>query len=113
MKENTAMSVLAEAQSLSSYNRKRLALGFEKPVDSAILELQSFPEDETINWSQMARKYSIPQKNGGQVLKEVAKRRGIDFDKLDNRGDCTQRIRRKKKNWLEGKFLRHVCLQHN
>ena len=132
MKENTAMSVLAEAQSLSSYNRKRLALGFEKPsepskkhkshspsdssltwdVDSAILELQSFPEDETINWSQMARKYSIPQKNGGQVLKEVAKQRGIDVDKLDNRGDCTQRIRRKKK-LLEGKFLRHVCLQHN
>lgn len=27
------MSVLAEAQSLSSYNRKRLALGFEKPSE--------------------------------------------------------------------------------
>lgn len=122
MKENMAMSVLAEAQSLSSYNRKRLALGFEKPsepskkhkshspsdssltwdVDSAILELQSFPEDETINWSKMARKYSIPQKNGGQVLKEVAKRRGIDVDKLDNRGNCTQRIRRKKKKLVGG-----------
>ena len=117
MKENTAMTVLAEAESLSSYSQKRMALCFEKPsepskkhkshspsesnlswdIEAALTELQTFPQDETINWSQMAGKYHIPQKNGGQVLKDVAKRRGIDVSRLDNRRNHTQRIRRRKK----------------
>ena len=80
-------------------------------VDSAILELQSFPEDETINCSQIPIKYSIPQKNCGQVLKELAKRRGIDVDKLDYRGDFTQRIQRKKKNGWRGNF--YAILAYN
>lgn len=60
------MSILAEAESLSSYRRKRLALYFEKldqpskkhkshspcdskltwDVDTAILELENFPDDQ-------------------------------------------------------------------
>jgi hypothetical protein len=98
LKENTTMTVLAEAESTSSYRRKRLALCFEKPgqpnkkhkshspsdskltwdVDAAMSELESFPEDQIINWSAMARKYNIPQKNGGQILKAVAEKRGVD-----------------------------------
>ena len=126
---NTTMTVLAEAESLSSYSRKRLALCFEKPgepskkrkshspsdcnstwdVDAALLELETFPEDQTINWSKMARKYSIPQNNGGQVLKEVAKRKGIDVSRLDRRDNTTQRIRRKKKK-LTGGEISTPCL---
>ena len=76
------MTLLVEAESTSSYRRKRLALCFEKPdqpskkhkshspsdsnltwdVDAAMSELESFPEDKIINWSAMARKYTIPQK---------------------------------------------------
>lgn len=111
------MTLLAEAESTSSYRRKRLALCFEKPdqpskkhkshspsdskltwdVDAAMSELESFPEDQIINWSAMARKYSIPQKNGGQILKTVAEKRGIDVSRLDKRDNSVQRIRRRKK----------------
>ena len=65
---------------------------------------QTFPQSETINWSKMARKYSIPHKNGGQVLKQVANRRGIDVSRLDNRGNCTQQTRRKKKKLVGGEI---------
>ena len=128
LKENTTMTILAEAESLSSYRRKRLALGFEQPdkpkkhkshspsdsnltwdVDAALSELETYPEDQSINWSSMARKYNIPQKHGGQVLKEVAKRRGIDVSRLDGRGGTTQRIRRKKKK-LAGGEISTPCL---
>ena len=90
LKENTTMTILAEAESLSSYRRKRLALGFEQPdkpkkhkshspsdsnltwdVDTALSELETYPEDQSINWSSMA---NIPQKNGGQVLSSKEKR---------------------------------------
>ena len=77
LKENITMTILAEAESLSSYRRKRLALRFEKPdqpskkhkshspsdsnltwdVDGAMSELETFPEDQKINWSAMARKF--------------------------------------------------------
>ena len=77
------MSVLAEGESLSSYNRKRLALSFEPPlqakrkkshspseqnltgdVSGAMDELRNLPDGEKINRSAMARKYNIQQKNG-------------------------------------------------
>ena len=96
------MSVLAEGESLSSYNRKRLALSFQPPpqakrkkshspseqnlagnVNGAMNEIRSLPDSERINWSAMARKYNIPQKNGGQILKELAEDRGIDMSNLD------------------------------
>ena len=97
------MSVLAEGESLSSYNRKRLALSFQDPapqakrkkslssseqnlrgdVDGAMDELKTLSEGERINWSAMARKYHIPQKNGGKILKDTAEERGIDISKLD------------------------------
>ena len=114
--KNTTMSVLAEAESLSSYNRKRLARSFEttesapkRPkshspsqrnltwdVHAAMEELENFPEDSIINWSAMARKYEIPQKNGGQILKEIAQKHNIDVAKLDRRQNTTPRVRRKK-----------------
>ena len=86
--KNTTITVLAEAESMASYSRKRLALSYEQPstpkrrkshspretnmawnIERAMTELENFPPNEKINWSAMARKYEIPQKNGGQVLK--------------------------------------------
>ena len=122
LKENLTMSVLAEGESLSSYNRKRLALSFESAtqpkrkkshspnelnltwdVDGAIDELQSLPEGETINWSAIARKYNATQKNGGQILKGIAEKRGIDVSKLDGKV-ATQRSRRCKKRLPGGQL---------
>ena len=100
LRENT-MTLLAEAESTSNYRRKRLALCFVKrdqpskkhklhskltcDVDAAMSELESFPHDQIINWSAMARKYNIPQTNGGQILKTVAEKRHIDVSRLDKR----------------------------
>ena len=88
------MSVLAEGESLSSYNRKRLALSFQEPtpqakkkvnspseqnligdVDGAMDELKNLPEGERINWSAMARKYHIPQKNGANFERNSRRKR--------------------------------------
>ena len=73
LKENITMSVLAEGESLSNYNRKRLTLSFEPPPhakrnkshlpserNGAMDELRNLPDGETINWSALARKHSIP-----------------------------------------------------
>ena len=69
-----------------------------------MLELESFPNDQIINWSAMARKYNIPQKNGGQILKTVAEKRGIDVSRLDKRDNSVQRIRRRKKKLVGGEI---------
>ena len=53
-------------------------------------------EEEVINWTAMARRYQIPHKNGGQVLKETAQKHGIDVGKLDHRPNTAPRIRRRK-----------------
>jgi len=55
--------------------------------------LKTFPEDSIINWSAMARKYEIPQKNGGHILKETAQKHNINVSKLDHRQNTTPRVR--------------------
>ena len=113
--QNATMTVLAEAESLASYSRKRLALSFQKPsipqplkshspreenmswdVNNAMSELQNFPLNTKINWSAMARKYNIPHTNAGQILKETAIKHGIDTSRLENKIEITPRIRRRK-----------------
>ena len=96
LKENTTMTLLVEAESTSSYRRKRLALCFEKPdqpskkhklhspsdsnltwdVDAAMSELKSFPEDKIINWSEMARKYNIPPKKWWADIESSSREKG-------------------------------------
>ena len=41
-------------------------------VSGAADELRNLPDGERISWIAMARKYNIPQKNGGQILKQLA-----------------------------------------
>ena len=86
------MAVLAEGESLASYNRKRHSVSFEKPDtpakkvkshspsdkthkwshDDAKFVLQNFPPNQKMNWSESARTLGIPGDNAGQVLKEFA-----------------------------------------
>ena len=44
--------------------------------------LANWPENETINWTQVAREHA---KNGGQIVKEFAREKGIHTEHLDNR----------------------------
>ena len=104
------MPVLAEAESLASYGRKRLALSYERPISqskpkshspnvqsmtwdipNAMRELENFPPNEKINWTAMASQHNIPSKNAGQVLKETAKKHGIDTSGLEHKMDSTPR----------------------
>lgn len=119
---NATMSTLAEAKSLSGYNRKRLALSFEKPnvpfkkskshypsqqawdVNAAMEELENFPKCEIMNWSAMARKYGISNGNGAQVLKEAAEKQGIEVNKLDGRDNSLPRLRTKKRRLPGGEI---------
>ena len=38
-----------------------------------------------INWTRFARSHNVTGGNAGQVVKELAKRNGIDVEKLDHR----------------------------
>ena len=70
-------------------------------------KLRNLPDGERINWSAMARKY-IPQKNGGQILKQLALDRGIDVSNLDQQ-EVTPHQRRCKKR-LPGGEISTPCL---
>ena len=128
LKENITMSVLAEGESLSSYNRKRLTLSFQQPapqpkrkkshspseqnltgdIDGAMDELINLPDGDRLNWSALARKYHVPQKNGGQILKEIAEERGIDVRALDQQRVTPHQRRCKKR--LPGGEISTPCL---
>ena len=127
--KNATMTVLAEVESMSSYRRKRLAYSFETPpapkrqkthspnednldldISEVIETLQSFSPNEKINWSCMARKMGITLRNGGQVLKEIALKHGIDTSKLEHsNSETTPRIRRSKSK-LPGREISMPCL---
>ena len=123
--ENMTMTVLAEADSLASYNRKRHSMSFEKPDtpakkvkshspsdenhkwshDDAMILLQNVPPDQKINWSESARTLGIPGQNAGQVLKEFAIKHNVDVACLEHRSTPqTPRLRRRKKKLPQGEI---------
>ena len=125
-KEGLALTLLAEAESMQSYTRKRFAMSFTRPEepnkkaklhspseenqawshDEAAALLESHPVDKKINWSDSARKLRIPGTNNGQVLKEFAVKRGFDVVALERKCSPTPtRIRRKKKRLPCGEIL--------
>lgn len=55
--------------------------------DTLLSELQNWPHNTRINWSEVARRHEIPGRNGGQVAKEFATMNGIDVFALDGRPD--------------------------
>lgn len=114
--ENATLTLLAEGESIS-YKRKRSTMSFEtgpakKPKshsptldkhswshDQAIAFLRAHPSGQKINWSEAARTIGIPNKNGGQVLKEFAKGKGFDVLALEclTSPPPTRKRRQKKK----------------
>ena len=118
MAEGNTITLLAEADSLSSYSRKRLAMSFETPKnpnkkikthspsdenqlwshENAKQLLENFPSDQKINWTSAAAELNIPGSNKGQVLKEFASKENFNIGRLEKKAaPSTPRIRRQKK----------------
>ena len=106
---NTMKAVYTETESLSGYNRKRKAICFETSTtpkrnkchtpklddvswnkEELLRELQTWPTNTLINWSEIARKHQIPGRNRGQIAKEIARMNGIDVFALDGRPENTR-----------------------
>lgn len=100
--KNAGLSFLAENESFSGYQRKRLSQSFELkqpgrirshvPSDEilsrysdAVLERVSlWPADKTINWSELARQCNIEGSNKGQIAKVIAEKNGIPMARLNS-----------------------------
>lgn len=78
-------------------------------TQSVLTDLAGHPEDTHINWSKFAWEHGVPGRNGGQVVKEYAKRNGFDTTRLDNKSNNTPR-RRPSKNKLPGKEMSSPCM---
>ena len=97
---NAGVSFLAENESLRSYQRKRLSQSFElkqpgmnrshvpceevlsRYRDVVLEKLSQWPEDEVVNWTELARQCSIENKNKGQIAKSIAEKNGIPASRL-------------------------------
>ena len=96
--ENAALSFLADNESFSGYQRKRLAQSFEQQVetprpkkrhisnsfleqykDIVMEKVRQWPANRTLNWSEIGRQCGLTEKNMGQKIKEVAEMSGIDL----------------------------------
>ena len=62
-----------------------------------LTDLRQVTPGTRINWSEFARNQGINAKNGGQVVKEFAKKHGIDTFSLDGRPDIPRNRARKRK----------------
>lgn len=116
-----ALTVLAEAQSLASFQRQRIICQctckrvtrpkkhspkFENvnwDKENLLMQLKNWPQQQIINWSALAREFNIPGRNNGQVVKEFALKNGIDVFVLDNRPSNT-RLRVRKLGMPEGQI---------
>ena len=77
-------TVLAEDESVGSYQRKRVSQSFKKSpapkwqkshspnfdriewvMERVLSDLKDYPTDKPINWSQFAREHGVPGSNGG------------------------------------------------
>ena len=126
--------ILEEGLSLKGYNRIRLSESHETPkqkvervakhppkkkthspstrnitwdTDAVVNELKNWPHDKRVNWSELARKHSVPGMNGGQVIKEYAQKCGIDTISLDHRQPG--KVLRAKKLKMPGKDISFPC----
>ena len=122
LKENDAISVLAEGQSIAAYKRMRMSQSFETPEqkrerakaapsaprkhspnfeqvqwdkEGLLQRLRNWPEGERVNWTQLANEFNIPGSNRGQTVKEFATENSIDSNQLDQRPASTQLRARK------------------
>ena len=63
--------------------------------ENLLQEAQSWSPTQNINWSELARRYGLNKKNGGQCIKEYLKQHNIPSAFLDQTPNRNQRRRRK------------------
>ena len=80
-------------------------------------ELENLPENSTVNWSEIARRYKITEKNtdriakhGGQIAKDWLVSQGIDVSKFENKSRRFSNVRRKKMR-MSGGEVAFPCLE--
>ena len=64
-------------------------------LSNLIQEAKSWPPQQPVNWSQLARRCGISKPNGGQMIKEAFKQHGIPAANEPQREKRKQRRRRK------------------
>ena len=74
-----------------------------------VLEVNAYPSDRKINWTELSRKYKLRKVadgsefgNGGQVLKAYLSSKGVDVDRFQS--SSTPGIRRKRKHGPGGEI---------
>jgi hypothetical protein len=81
----------AKQRSASTGSKKRSPVGQLSNVTwdkERMKEVESYPDDTKVNWSDMARRYSIRNtkgeiaKNGGQVAQEWLKSVGVNVSRF-------------------------------
>lgn len=134
LQSRDATTIFEEGLSLKGYNRIRLSESHETPkqkvervakhppnkkhillpheimtwdTDAVVNELKNSPHDKKVNWTELARKHSVPGMNGGQVIKEYAQKCGIDTISLDHRQPG--KVLRAKKLKIPGKDISFPC----
>ena len=116
--ENVAISHLAEGESDASYIRKRERSSFDPPQLSAkrptirnidpdkeaeiLARLSNWQMGVPLVWSKLAKEYGITATNGGNSIKELARKHGFDVVALQGKPD-TPRMRCKKSKLADGR----------
>ena len=75
-------------------------------------EVNGYSSDHVVNWSELARRYEVKNKNGefakngGQIVQEYLKSQGVDVSRLKKRGADSdgQRIRKRMKRSAGGEI---------
>lgn len=53
--------------------------------DAVLAEINAWPQGKRINWSEVACNQGITAKNGGQIVKELARENGMNVSAMDGR----------------------------
>jgi len=77
-------------------------------TDAIIKQGREWPQDQGINWSEVARKHNVPERNGGQIVKTIAEKCGVDVSQVSGGGKERTRVR--KRELLDRKFLSLVSV---
>jgi len=70
--------------------------------------MREWPQDQGVNSSEVARKHNVPGKNGGQIMKTIAEKCGVDVSQFSGGGKERTRVR--KHELLDRKFLSLVSV---
>ena len=63
-------------------------------TDAIVKEMREWPQNQGVNWSEVARKHNVPGKNGGQIMKTIAEMCGVDVSQFSGGRKERTRVRK-------------------